>query len=95
MTLTLPDFLLARIAEDEARARPAWEARSARRVLGLPLEPAWPTPDRVLAECEAKRRIVGIWVESGFVERGVMDEVIDALALPYAVHPDFREEWRP
>jgi hypothetical protein len=73
-TLTLPDFLLARFAEDEAVARAAQ----------VPVDPRWPdepwlcawtndadgiartgwdhlqrfSPARVLADCEAKRRIV-------------------------------------
>ena len=64
---TLAEFLLARIAEDEAVARDAGERR------GLPYEsPLYVVddnyrhdqvgiyPERVLAECEAKRRIVGI-----------------------------------
>ena len=55
--MTLTDFLLARIAEDEAVARQA-EADSAAAggdpsILGEYYDPA-----RVLAECEAKRRIV-------------------------------------
>lgn len=63
--MTLTEFLLARVAEDEAVARDAGERR------GLPYEsPLYVVddnyrhdqvgiyPERVLAECEAKRRIV-------------------------------------
>ena len=63
--MTLTEFLLARIAEDEAAARDAGERR------GLPYEsPLYVVddnyrhdqvgiyPERVLAECEAKRRII-------------------------------------
>lgn len=69
-TTTLADFLLARIAEDEAVARavvddmprwdfPSWEGQhdqdswSPAERMALRMSPA-----RVLAECEAKRRIV-------------------------------------
>lgn len=96
---TLTGFLLARIAEDEAGARMA------------PRE-WWST--RLLAECEAKRRIVdlhrpstdhgenfnpycvGCWEEGG--EDGAPSfpcRTARYLALPYADHEDFREEWRP
>jgi hypothetical protein len=102
----LADFLLARIAEDEQRA------------VGLPS--FWVTggrvifdPARVLAECEAKRRIVEPWragltepdpfsVSLGSEENwryGIHSQAREAilrlLALPYANHPDYRQEWRP
>ena len=76
-------------------------------------------PERVLAECEAKRRIVGIheldpievysWGTTGG-GCGLCDhscetggdtwghdpcETLKALALPYADHPDYRQEWKP
>ncbi|SFL54659.1 DUF6221 family protein [Geodermatophilus ruber] len=64
---------------------------------------------RVLAECEAKRivveqyRAVARVVDSyGGLEQLAIMFVVDALegaltalALPYAYHPDYREEWRP
>jgi hypothetical protein len=91
--MTLAEFLLTRIAEDEAVAR---------RGFGM-------TDGRVLAECGAKRRIVelvteeqpldqGHWEGHGSGERWVADhapEVLRLLALPYAGHPDYRAEWRP
>lgn len=62
-TLTLTDFLLARIAEDEAVARssPDVERKSDAAVFTSLREPTGTVefdPARVLAECEAKRRIV-------------------------------------
>ena len=52
-------------------------------------------PARVLAECKAKRRIVlgspPMHLHDGPSESWVLRE----LALPYADHPDYREEWRP
>lgn len=108
---TLTEFLLARIGEDEARARPMWELKVRQRIVGAPIVPlSWPTPDRVLAECEAKRRIVEVARENVRVEALEhgdkprddahfdswcdVDEILRALATPYADHPDFHEEWR-
>ncbi len=52
---------------------------------------AW-HPTRVLAECRAKRALVeGV----GGVDPLAYDLVLRSLALPYADHPDYREEWRP
>lgn len=110
-TLTLTDFLLARIAEDEAVAMNASHHRHLvhdyeRDNYGF----LWVKTTRVLAECEAKRRIVEMASDA---ERRMMDgpdfhsdgtfhtvsawmgTVLRALALPYADHPEFREEWRP
>lgn len=52
-------------------------------------------PARVLAECEAKRRIIEQvrdveWTSS----YAVRDFVLEHLALPYADHPDFDPAWR-
>ena len=59
--MTLAEFLLARIAEDESRARELAERR--RNIWSEELwdgvaVPYSESPARVLAECEAKRRIV-------------------------------------
>ncbi len=98
----IADFLLARIADDEKVAEAAIgtgydlgyrlavdEVEGHRS--GVHID-----PDRVLAECEAKRRIVEEW---GRVERlgtnGFGPGVLRHLASVYADHPDYREEWRP
>jgi hypothetical protein len=89
-TPTLPGFLLARIAEDEARARAldaAYEADEVRPPGRLVNLFALVVPARVLAECEAKRRIVE--------QVNGMEYVLRLLALPYADHEDYRPEWRP
>jgi hypothetical protein len=130
--MTLADFLLARIGEDEADAQvalgpsPFWFAGDEwSSVLGSDREGCadahiirW-RPDRVLAECEAKRRIVELhapeqigWgpdvigCRNCHVEMGETwgpdlltgplypCETIELLALPYASHPDYREDWR-
>ena len=87
--MTLTEFLLARIAEDEA------VSPTGRR----------PSP-RDIAECEAKRRIVELaakaeaWGEgtagatAGYA-KVVASDTLRLLTLPYADHPDYREEWRP
>jgi len=119
--VTLTEFLLARIAEDESVARnSALHFDDGRRANWLEAasgvldtgDELWTLgdsaisrhaerfdPARVLAECEAKRRIVELVrpdpsmpVDSGrFVSAGVLM----LLALPYADHPDYRDEWRP
>jgi hypothetical protein len=110
-TLTLARFLLARIAEDEAAVRAlladGWTHDGAPSPTGQ--EPMarvhrWTlTLDRVLAECEAKRRIVELHSRDHECPAaiGIWDALdIDpcptllVLAQPYADHPDFRDEWR-
>ena len=93
--MTLTEFLLARIAEDETNdttlvgvARKDWTVR-------------W------LAECAAKRQIVHLhsgpdyWKSPDFhlcVDSMTNNDECDtlhALAMPYADHPDYRPEWKP
>lgn len=83
--MTLTDFLLARIAEDELGASD----------LGG-------TTKRALAECEAKRLIIlqcealqAAQLRHGDPEMLSVRHIVRALTLPYADHPDYREEWRP
>jgi len=114
VTQTLTDFLQTRIAEDEAA------------VAGLMSGDGDPEffwgPDRIRAECEAKRRIVeafederqrmdiynrdyplGLLTTEGDLRARLssnatwagLEIAVRALALPYADHPEFREEWRP
>lgn len=100
-TMTLTDFLLARIAEDEAAAehvnRGRWNSRVALLDLDLYGHVARQHPKRVLAECDAKRRIVKTCAvyEYEVTNAYGYDDVLAALALPYADHPDYREEWKP
>lgn len=128
--MTLTEFLLARIAEDETVARAgkgdtAWSCDPSRAnpifaqvvsgdgaVASAMLTTdgehiARHDPARVLAECEAKRRIVSVRAAIGMRHGGTMDEVDAAhaavqkqrewtwrlLALPYAGHPDYLAEW--
>lgn len=57
-------------------------------------------PARVLAEVEAKRRLLVhvdlIWKHSPSpAEARAWQHAVRHLALPYAGHPDYRQEWRP
>ena len=99
--VTLTDFILARIAEDEAWARIEGAAYlRAHDPSALVDEPKTPALfPRVLAECEAKRRIVEEALSApptsqfdGVRESGAW--TLRALAAIYADHPDYRGEWR-
>lgn len=91
-TTTLVEFLLARIAEDEAVAA---EQDGAEYFT----DGAWPEgmPARVLAECAAKRAIIGMSIqatrESYVNAAAYLADALQALATVYADHPDYREEW--
>ncbi len=92
----LTEFLLARIAEDEDAARTASGKQVGFSVAWTDVEVVrhldrWTTP-RVLVECDAKRRIVDEWL-SRSTAGGWFH--LACLALPYADHSDYREEWRP
>ena len=108
MSEDLTGFLLARIAEDEEWAptrhtllclRTGCETCifgddedtiAAERVCSCGY------PARVLAECEAKRRIVENHLrhEPGQGGYGASRHAVRLLSAVYADHPDFREEWR-
>lgn len=131
--MELTEFLLARIAEDEAESggESHWQSRYQDPPAvglesthdGLIIDPA-----RAMAECEAKRQLLGLHWFQEFTHRlqtdenGVQSEIevgsfedivgprgtchtcseiefpcrtLRAIALPYADHPDYREEWRP
>ena len=102
--MTLTEFLLARIAEDEAEAN-ATIAKG--RGASYPLHVR---ARRVLAECEAKRQIVDEYRTVTLGEEPDLDKMPDEiftgllygltdamqwLAVPYADHPDYDEAWRP
>lgn len=50
-------------------------------------------PARVLREIDAKRRILNTLHEEGGDR--MFADIFRLLALPYADHPDYREEWAP
>jgi len=92
------DGRVAQAALDEAgTGDPGTLGGDGRLVFGDRAVNVWATshigrwhPRRVLAEVEAKRRMLVHWQDA--------DDLLDALrflALPYADHPGYREEWRP
>lgn len=102
--MTITEFLLARIEEDERAAgslKSDWEKYppSVCDVAQVGYLDAG-DPDRVLAECAAKRRIVeqaraySPESEYGDAEGWALVDVMRALATVHADHPDFLEEWR-
>ena len=126
--MTITEFLLARIVEDEAAATAAQSAASmayfgdtvADAMLGLAASEGADrvavehfrrhNPDRVLAECEAKRRIVRKHRERPGVtgaDSAPPDRcstcrshrwpcgTLRELASVYADHPDYDPAWRP
>lgn len=103
--MTLTEFLLDRIAEDELEVGPADPDEGAGpngigwAEVGALSEVLMVRPSRVLAECEAKRRIVEevreISAEPNPPQALILaDYMLQAIAGVYADHPDFREEWR-
>lgn len=106
---TLTDFLLARITEDESTAPRVHCETCMYLDAGGDLEPCdCGQPTRVLAECEAKRRIVELhsggaewcgWTQGGDgthddMGNGPADcDTARALAQAYADHPDYDESW--
>jgi len=117
--MDLSEFLLARIAEDEAGENTYATA------IGASTDH---DQRRWWAECEAKRRIIDLAQQArsqgdvvvtvyggsssappfGAVggsgggggggspgRRTALEQVLRLLALPYADHPDYSEEWRP
>jgi hypothetical protein len=121
---TRTEFLLARIAEDERAARgtaePFYEREAySRRFDSFESDHSDGdrefvdrfNPTRVLAECEAKRRIVDLTIaaEQSMERLGDMPtiraleegraslgrEMCRALAAVYSDHPDYRQEWKP
>jgi hypothetical protein len=113
--MTLTEFLLARITEDEAKVqhmqREKVRAETAPIFAANP--PGWlagvdifVSPTRWAAECEAKRRIVGLWdlrmsePDDWFPSMPLGGEAADVyyaalrlLASVYADHPDFDPGW--
>ena len=86
--MTLAEFLLARILEDEEAV---WDLAQEDR-------PRW------LARCDALRRAVYACPEDPAAyegtdcEDGRMDhanDILRILATTYADHPDYRKKWKP
>ena len=102
--LTLPDFLLARIADAEGDAHYLRNVGVAGAQYGSINDALRAVIDRVLDDCKAKRRIVALcdpqYDDDGkpFGGGGYTEAWWDSLrtlAVSYADHEDYREEWRP
>jgi hypothetical protein len=108
--MLITEFLEARIAEDEATCK------GMLTLVPTPddsLENGWDFAyaERVLAECAAKRAVIGLAQKAtedekafddyewqGTVDRSepwTGDAILYALASVYADHPDYLPEWKP
>lgn len=83
----LADWLVGCIAIDEASAL-------ALDCLCIDEEHRPDCPDRILADCEAKRQIIDLWKLCPPADDHALLPVLRLLAAPYADRPGFREEWR-
>jgi hypothetical protein len=107
---SITEFLEARIAEDEAQARAVlatvapdeWENPTKWGNFYAEDVAFWDsqTPARILAECVAKRAIVGLHKvgadqcdEHNAMFESIPCPTILALAAVYKDHPDYRQEW--
>lgn len=99
------EFVRARIADDERAALEAGAVRYDERLLERSgqsrphaVHIARQSPERVLVECEAKRKMLEVVADdidhtySGDLAVAA-SQVLDFLAAPYADHPDFRKDW--
>lgn len=93
--MTLIEFLVARLDEDEALAT---------RVVLLDeegeLTGRYMLTLRVLNDIEVKRRIIERHAPYDDIQvrrqtRTLAGDTLRLLAFPYAEHPDYREEWKP
>lgn len=95
--MTITEFLLARIQEDETATRNFMSRDNTNGTI-------W---GRVLAECAAKRAIVEPFAKEWARPERLTDaylsatlklllrSVIAPLAAVYKDHPDYRREWKP
>jgi hypothetical protein len=90
--VTLTEFLLARIAEDRARADTAFLGLHARRQDTT-------APYRAQSNADAAFRIVEAAVGGSPSDQWMsgltLEWVMKVIAEPYADHPDYRDEWKP
>lgn len=87
--MSVTEFLLARIAEDESKA---WDILGD---LSVHIDETLTTPTRVIAECDAKRAQIEHLV--GFMEGDYApwnEDQLMIMAAVYSDHADYRPEWR-
>lgn len=90
--VTLIEFLRARLDEDEGAALRADDDEP----VDSDNQARW-SRSRVLAEVEAKRRIIAECERTFDVEEhgwALANDVLALLALPYADHPDYDQAWK-
>lgn len=95
--MTISEFLHARIAEDEAAVDRGRRHNASTTYANDDYGCLLVDPARVLAECEAKRRIiedVGSGINDGGAEGWAADMALTILATVYSDHPDFNPAWR-
>jgi hypothetical protein len=96
----LTEFLLARIEEDEKAERFVSQRHVGAGRIAETVEMVEPSA-RMLAECKVKRRIIEVMLR----HEEILDDphaptyyevppVLRLLALMYADHPDYRDEWK-
>ena len=100
MKVTLTEFLLARIAEDERLVGPGDDRPDhGENGLAWSLEGLDGVSWRIRSECEAKRRIIHAYLEAeamhGYGFAAGLAVAVKILAAVYADHPDFDPAWRP
>jgi hypothetical protein len=107
----LAEFLIARTAERERIARAALPHYPVQGDDGQPSEliafGSNNDPAFVLMQCEAIRQIVELHrsalhmrrsddpYQAGYIKAMRDDRMLRLIALPYAGHCDYRQEWRP
>ena len=107
----LAEFLIARTAERERIARAALPHYPVQGYEGRPSEliafRSHNDPAFVLMQCEAIRQVVELHrsalqmrrsddpYQAGYIKAMRDDRMLRLIALPYAGHSDYREEWRP
>lgn len=99
----LPEFVLARISGVEARERAEYQGDRTHYGSCFIVEREYGACDctasaDLLAECEAKRRIVEehlLLIGPAGMGSNALEGILRLLALPFADHPDYDESWRP
>jgi hypothetical protein len=90
------EFLEARVAEDEAAAEELGEIGRDRQAFGARHEVSPFAAARVLAECAAKRKILGnvpLVTDIPSQMGGTSEYVLMCLASVYSWHPEYQEGW--
>jgi uncharacterized protein DUF6221 len=96
-TTDLVRFLLARIDDDASEGKR--QAKAAGN--GSPSTTRFCSPERIRAECEAKRQVIGTLQQQLVLrdqpfEKAIRHQAVymlRALATPYSEHAAYRKEW--